>query len=756
MSTKIHRNSLKTGYTLHWYVIKEILGQGGFGITYLAYDNNLQKLVAIKEYLPIEMAVREGDYSVHPVTENHNDQYKWGLDRFLSEARTLAQFNHPNIVRVHAVFEENNTGYMVMSYEEGTSLSEKIKGRKTLEETELLKILIPLMGGLELMHDAGFIHRDIKPDNIFIRNDGSPVLLDFGSARQALGGQTHTLTSLVTPGYAPFEQYYAKSDEQGPWSDIYGLGATLYRAVTGVAPMDAVDRSNSLLKRSNDSYVDCIEICSGKFSERFLNAINHALKFNIEERPQTIDEWRSDFDLPSPPLKSNKTEHIPTQPRTVVHEGIKESSGKNLWVAGAFFTAVIAAGVWYWINTGIPVGSLDETGNSLLNNEQPSVNNEIPSVTDEAPVVVEESSNNTIQTDQHESLVDMENTGEAIQLANITDSDTGNSVDSSPTGLPDMEKLQKLAVSGDMDSQVRLGDMYYYGEGITVDYIKAREYYEMAAVQGNQDAQNNLGDIFNYGYGVTKDFSKAKEFYEKASVQGNPNSQINLGYMYDVGQGVKQDYDKARDLYEKSAAQGNPYALYNLALMYENGRGGLEKNDQKAAELYQMAAAQDHTDAQYNLALMYEYGRGGLEKNDQKAAEFYQMAAAKGYSDAQNNLALMYETGRGGLEKNDQKAAELYQMAAAQGNTYAQNNLGLLYEGGRGGLEKNDLKATELYQIAADQGNAHGQNNLGRMYENGFGGLKTDKLKAVELYKLSAAQGNETAIENLERLGIKQ
>src|SRR3972149_3795355 len=138
MGGKIHRNSLKPGYKLHWYEIREILGQGGFGITYLAYDANLDKYVAIMEYLPIELAVREGDFSVHPVSEDHSKQYNWGLDRFITEARTLSKFKHPNIVHVLSVSEENNTAYMVMEFEQGQSLQEKLKGKKTLEESELL------------------------------------------------------------------------------------------------------------------------------------------------------------------------------------------------------------------------------------------------------------------------------------------------------------------------------------------------------------------------------------------------------------------------------------------------------------------------------------------------------------------------------------------------------------------------------------------------------------------------------------------
>jgi serine/threonine protein kinase len=294
---KIHRNALKPGYQLHWYTIKEILGQGGFGITYLAHDNNLDENVAIKEYLPIELAVREGDDSVQPVTEDRNKNYKWGLDRFIKEARTLSKFKHPNIVRVRSVFEENNTAYMVMEYEQGETLQDILTRRKRLEEAELLSVLVPILGGLALVHKAGFIHRDIKPANIFIRKDGSPVLIDFGSARQALGEQTKTLTSLVSPGYAPFEQYYSKGESQGPWTDIYGLGATLYRVVVGRAPMDAVDRSRSIHEASSDTLVSAVDIGKGNYSARFLKAIDHALKFKPTERPQSLERWKTEFGI---------------------------------------------------------------------------------------------------------------------------------------------------------------------------------------------------------------------------------------------------------------------------------------------------------------------------------------------------------------------------------------------------------------------------------------------------------------------------
>jgi len=286
-----HRNSLPQGYKLHWYIIKGVLGQGGFGITYLAEDINLQQDVAIKEFLPTDMAVRENDSSIHPVSSEYGEQFKWGLDRFMSEAQTLAKFKHPNIVRVLAVFPENNTAYIVMEYEKGRAMNELLKGKKTLSEHQLKSIALPVLDGLKYVHDAGFIHRDIKPPNLFIREDDSPVLLDFGSARQSFGYKTRTLTSMVSPGFAPFEQYVAKSDKQGPWTDIYGMGATLYRSITGRSPIEAMERSEAILHSTNDPYVSLSEIKPEGYSDAFLVAIDHALAFKPEDRPQSVNQW---------------------------------------------------------------------------------------------------------------------------------------------------------------------------------------------------------------------------------------------------------------------------------------------------------------------------------------------------------------------------------------------------------------------------------------------------------------------------------
>jgi serine/threonine protein kinase len=291
-SNTIH-NTLPLGFKLLWYEIVALLGQGSFGVTYLAFDTNLQRKVAIKEYMPLEFAARNyANSTIHPLTRKQEEIYIWGLDRFMAEARTLARFKHPNIVNVYTVFDKNNTAYMVMEYEQGEELSQIFKRAELTSESELLDIIVPLLEGLELMHAAHIIHRDIKPANIYIREDRSPVLIDFGSARQALGNKTRALTSLVSPGFAPYEQYYESDKHQGPWSDIYALGATAYMAITGEPPTDALMRGRSLLVDEQDKLTPAAVIGAGRYSSHFLAAIDRALMFKESDRPQNTKEFR--------------------------------------------------------------------------------------------------------------------------------------------------------------------------------------------------------------------------------------------------------------------------------------------------------------------------------------------------------------------------------------------------------------------------------------------------------------------------------
>jgi serine/threonine protein kinase len=300
-------NALPAGYQLLWYKIEATIGQGGFGITYRANDTNLNQTVAVKEFYPSDLASRTSDSNVHPSSSRNIDDFSWGLSRFTQEAQTLAKFRHPNIVRVYSVFEANQTAYMVMEYIEGRSVSQAIRAGLLEDEDTCLKLLFGLMDGLQLIHDSGFIHRDIKPDNICLTEDGVPVLLDFGSARQALGSKTHALTSVVSPGYAPFEQYSTQADgrKQGPWTDIYSLAATIYHVIAKRGPLDVLDRVNAVMAGNKDPLVPASEMGRSSYSPAFLGAIDRALAVQSQDRPQSLDEWKQ-F-LPVPEMESDKT-----------------------------------------------------------------------------------------------------------------------------------------------------------------------------------------------------------------------------------------------------------------------------------------------------------------------------------------------------------------------------------------------------------------------------------------------------------------
>ncbi|WP_338847099.1 cache domain-containing protein [Massilia sp. W12] len=277
-------NALPAGFMLHEYRIDSVLGQGGFGITYLATDINLNTKVAIKEYLPAGYAYRDGEYAVHPKSHAERDFYLTGLDQFLVEARTLATFRHPNIVRVARFFESHHTAYIVLEYERGQPLRGWWRHDKPLGEEELLALLQPLCDGLAMMHEAGFLHRDIKPDNIYVRKeDGSLVLLDFGAAKQQ-GQDQQDPAAIVTPGYAPPEQY--EQSEQGPYSDIYSLCATLYWMLSGRKPPPAPERM------SGQSETPSIQsLCAGQYSEAMLRAIDWGLELDKNNRPQSIQSF---------------------------------------------------------------------------------------------------------------------------------------------------------------------------------------------------------------------------------------------------------------------------------------------------------------------------------------------------------------------------------------------------------------------------------------------------------------------------------
>jgi serine/threonine protein kinase len=296
--------ALSPGTRLGDYRLDAVIGHGGFGITYRAFDTQLAKVVAIKEYLPIECAIRHSDGAVVPRGARLIEDFTWGRERFLDEARALARFRHPHIVPVLRYFEANDTAYTVMEFEDGKTVAELLRdpGRR-LPADDVRRLATGLLSGLEAVHAQGFLHRDIKPANIIIRRDSVPVLVDFGAARQAMGGRTRTLTSVLTPQYAPIEQY-ALDGKQGAWSDIYSAAAVLYHAIAGQTPPDAAARVGK------DPYRPLAEMEDDRFEPAFLAAIDHAMAFAPDDRPQSIAAWRALFGASLPRVEDAPTQRL--------------------------------------------------------------------------------------------------------------------------------------------------------------------------------------------------------------------------------------------------------------------------------------------------------------------------------------------------------------------------------------------------------------------------------------------------------------
>ncbi len=341
--------ALRPGQTIGRYEIVSVLGQGGFGITYRARDVQLGREVAIKEYLPSALAIRQDGTTVLPRTTKMADDFGWGRDRFVTEGRTLASLHRATaIVHVFDYLEANGTAYIVMELLSGGTLEDRIAKNGKLSPEEIDRILWPLLDGLEQVHNAGFLHRDIKPANILLDATGNPTLIDFGASRAAMAGRSTALTAIFTPGYAAAEQM--TSAKQGPWTDIYGLSATLYHAIAGRTPPGAFDRMLS------DAYEPLSRINPAGFSPGVLAGIDAGLAVVASDRPQSIAGWRPILAMAEAPAADatvaigkapspQPVRHVSTLP-PAAPAGTSNRAG--LWVALAAVVLILLGGGGYY------------------------------------------------------------------------------------------------------------------------------------------------------------------------------------------------------------------------------------------------------------------------------------------------------------------------------------------------------------------------------------------------------------------------
>jgi serine/threonine protein kinase len=336
-STSVDYVALPAGRMVGRYEIVSVLGYGGFGITYRARDHHLNREVALKEFLPAALAVRQDGSAVLPRSTEAAGDFGWGRGRFMDEGRTLASLpDAPSIVKVFDFLEANGTAYIVMELMRGRTLQEYVKTEGALAPAVLEAMLWPLLVGLQKVHEAGFLHRDIKPANIMLDGLGKATLIDFGASRAAMAGRTGTMTAIFTPGYAAPEQFAAA--KQGPWTDIYGLAATLHYAITGTAPPSAVDR---LMK---DAYQPLAARRSAGIPRNLASGIDAALSIQADERPQSIADWRAVLRQRAPP--DDVTLVMPRRP-LVAKPPAMPTGSKAKWFAVAAGCVLLGAGGFY-------------------------------------------------------------------------------------------------------------------------------------------------------------------------------------------------------------------------------------------------------------------------------------------------------------------------------------------------------------------------------------------------------------------------
>ncbi len=372
------------------YLLGRVLGQGGFGITYLALDLDLGIKLAIKEYFPREFANRNsGEFSVSIFSGDARSYFQEGLDKFLEEAKTLARLEgHPNIVSVRDFFRENGTAYFVMNYLDGSTLKEYLAKRSApLDFNSAMQIILPLMDALKEIHSHGILHRDISPDNIFITDKGVVKILDFGAARQVMSGHSKSLSIILKPGYAPEEQYRSKGN-QGPWTDIYALSATVYKMLTGKTPPESLDRINGeLLVPPSQLGV--------QLPEQYEAALLKGLAVKAENRYQNIQEYRAaltsastipiispEIQTPEPAVRQPPPASlsIAPVPKAQIYNPPDPSKNNSLIIglASLLCLMVIAVGIYFYLEEDSPKSTPSVSISSKNNQPSPSAPGQSP------------------------------------------------------------------------------------------------------------------------------------------------------------------------------------------------------------------------------------------------------------------------------------------------------------------------------------------------------------------------------------------
>ena len=765
------------------YRIIRKLGQGGFGITYLAEQSGLGREVAIKEFFMSEYCDRDSATSRAFIgTEGSRMTVNRFLEKFLKEARNIANLKHPNIIAIYDIFEENNTAYYVMEYHPEGSLWSLVDKQGAMNEKQALHYIQQVALALKYIHNHRIMHLDIKPENILIDENNNAILIDFGISKVYDKHATVPMhktprSSIVTfsPEYAPIEQYTTDGvAEFSPATDIYSLGATLFTLLTGNCPPTAVKlvESDYLAEKLN----------LHKVSQQNIEAVVRSMAFTKEKRPQSIDEFLllinsngGGYKEPKKPFNWKPLIGIIAAILCVVFAGVGINKCNDYRAKQKRLAAIEKAR-----QDSIAAVKRYNDSIAMVKRHNDSINKALAIKVAEqqrlAAIEKAKARQDSIKEQQRrDSIANLPGilyvtTNPAGATVTVAGKRIGNTpiekyelkkgsytvkitkdgyntisknitISNDPTVINiALTKTVKKETNKQNNKLTRQEIEKYYNDGVKAynagNYSEAVRLYSKAAEQGYVQAQCNLGYCYEFGRGVTKDLNEAVKWYSKAAAQGYAQAQYNLGYCYEFGRGVTKDLNEAVKWYRKAAEQGDADAQCNLGLCYHSGQG-VTKDYTKAVKWFRKAAEQGHADAQFNLGLCYEFGVG-VTKDLTEAAKWFRKAAEQGDAQAQFNLGVFYQYGTG-VTKDYTEAVKWYRKAAEQGFAQAQNNLGLCYEYGTG-VTKDINEAVKWYRKAAEQGLAEAQFHLGFCYQYGNGVTK-DINEAVKWYRKAAEQG---------------
>jgi TPR repeat protein/serine/threonine protein kinase len=795
-----HYFALPAGTKIFEFEIASVLGHGGFGITYKALDTDLQKTVAIKEFFPNDLAGRASSVTVRAKSSALGQEFQQGLKAFLEEARLIARFQHPNIVGVQRFFEAHGTGYIVFTYETGQTLSQRL-ATGSLPEAELRQMLEGVLAGLEVVHEAAILHRDLKPNNIMLRTNGTPVLIDFGAARDFQHRHSRTVTAIASAGYAPPEQY-GVGGQQGPWSDFYALGAIAYRCVTGVTPTD------SLRRLRNDPLKPVVEAARGKYDAGLLRTIDWMLRVEEADRPVSVAQVRAALAGGAiPERKGGQGEQVILQERP-------RRRGLMWLAAGGLIAAVSAsavagvmfggpeqikaltcthAGLWCGDRLAManvpdkgpaeqaattPTGPPPQSQSSSVKQEltsMPTVSATVPPVAVGSPP----SASGPQSSGPAASLPGSNSSPSASLSSPAPDRSAGPPTANAeqtakPPGPALSEAAEAWAATKDTSSipvletfSARYKDTFYAEmAGARIAELKkqqvaanmppptpAPDETAWAKIKDGKDPEQlraflkQFPDSSQQAVAIARLATLEPKVTDCDELAADPADERKIADVPGV-RAPLLDAAKATPACERATTEF-PDAL---RLQYQLGRAHEKaKNYQEARHSYTRAAEQGYPAAMAELGDVYRYAQG-VPRDYEEARRWYNKGIEAGSATAMVNLGDLHRLGNG-VSRDHAQAHRWYLRAADLGNAHGMYRIGNLYSNGDG-VTKDLAEMRRWYLKAAERGSASATNDLGWVYETGEGVAK-DYAEARNWYDKAARLGVTLAMANLGNLYAK-